>query len=154
MFIELSDPDWNPHKYIQHESFGRLYVNRFAIDEEDQVEILGVYRLPPEYIEFLAKPDIQKEIMKNIQIHRSDESFSYQLHILWASCSGFHEDIHSLFDLFVKCYGTFVHDKAMDHWRIMAYGLKSAMVSILEMSKYDCITKVGFDKFIVLSQNF
>ena len=110
-------------------------MNRFAIDEEDQFEILGVYRLPLEGIEFLTKLDEASinSIMQAIQIHRSDETFSYQLHILWASCNGFHEHLDSVFQLCLKFYG-----------------VKSAMISILEMSKYDCITKVGFDKFVVV----
>ena len=147
----MSDPDFHPHDYIQHESLGRLYVNRFAIDEEDQFEILGVFRLPPEGIEFLTQPEIRNEIMKLIQIDRSDGLFPYQLHILWASCTGFHEDIHSLFDLFIKCHGSLVYNNAMDYscTSIIAHGVKSAMVSILEMTKYDCITKVGFDQFAV-----
>ena len=132
MFIELSDPDFNPHKYIQHESLGRLYVNRFAIDEEDQFEIRGVYRLPLEGIKFLTTLH-EASINSIMQIHRSDETFSYQLHILWASCFGFHEHLDSVFQLCLKFNG-----------------VKSAMISILEMSKYDCITKAGFDKFVVL----
>ena len=149
----MPDPDI-PHTtpYAQHESLGKLYVNRFAIDEEDQFEILGVYPLAPEDIDCLTKPDINNEIMKAIQIHRSGGTFSYQLHILWASCTGFHEDIHSLFDLFIKCHGSLVYNNAMDYscTSIIAHGVKSAMVSILEMTKYDCITKVGFDQFAVL----
>ena len=128
----MSEPDFNLHKYIQHESLGRLYINRFAIDEEDQFEILGVYRLPLEGIELLTKLDEASinRIMQVIQIHRT---FSYQLHILWASCFGFHEHLDSVFQLCLKLNG-----------------VESAMISILEMSKYDCITKVGFDKIVGL----
>ena len=71
--------------------------------------------------------------MQVIPIHRSDETFSYQLHILWASCFGFHEHLDSVFQLCLKFNG-----------------VKSAMISILEMSKYDCITKTEFDIFVLL----
>ena len=71
--------------------------------------------------------------MKAIPFHQSDEMSSYHLHILWASCGGFYEELDGMFRFFIKCHG-----------------FKSAMVSILEMSKYDCITKVGCDIFVVL----
>ena len=137
MYIQLPDPDWNQTKFVQPESLGRLYVNRFAIDEEDQFEIRGVYRLSPECLDFLMQLD-HDSTMKAIQIHRSDGMSSYQLHILWASCFGFHEELDSLFKLFITCQ---LGD---------CQGAKSAMVSVLEMAKYDCITKVGCDKFVVL----
>ena len=134
----MPDPDWNPTLFVQPESLGRLYLNRFAIDEEDQFEIRGVYCLTPECMDFLVELD-HDAIMKAFRkIHRSDRMSSYQLHILWASCFGFHEELDSLFKLFITCQ---LGD---------CQGAKSAMFSVLEMSKYDCITKVGCDKFVVL----
>lgn len=127
MYIEIPDPDWNPTLYVQPESLARLYANRFVIDEEDQVEIRGVYRITPERLDFLTQLDYDS-IMEAIPFHRSDEMSSYQFHILWASCGGFYEELDGMFKFFIKCHG-----------------FKSAMVSILEMSKYDCITKVACD---------
>ena len=100
--------------------------------------ITGRLSLTPECMDFLVGLD-HDAIMKAFRkIHRSDRMSSYQLHILWASCFGFHEELDSLFKLFISCQ---LGD---------CQGAKAAMFSVLEMSKYDCITKVGCDKFVVL----
>ena len=103
------------------------YINRFTIDEDDQFEIIAVHTLIPEMND--SDEIIQEEIdrvVQDIRKNQSDEKVKSPLHIIWASNDGFHKYIDNALRIFIE-----------------SYGYKSAMVTILQMSKFDCITKAG-----------
>ena len=122
---------YGPH--LQQESIVMRYMNHFAIDEGNQFEIIAIHTLKPGYhdrkilwwVEFVR-------ILQAIPINRSDGTFANELHVIWGSNNGFSLDIADLSKLIVEnC------------------GYKSAMVSILDMFKQDCITKERFDVNII-----
>ena len=126
LFIESPDPS---KPYQQQESIGVRYMNRFTIEEDDQFEIIAVCELKPDTIN---SPVILQEEINNaskvIQNRRLDGMLINPLHVILGSKNGYGDYIDELSRIFIQ-----------------RFGYKSAMVSVLEMVKHDCITKERFD---------
>ena len=104
---------WN-----HHESMAMRYINYFAIDEDDQFEIAGIFRTS-----------------RNCTVHLNEDPTN-QLHLLWAGQPYGH------------CGYNLPFEKEVSHLgKMTLYGCDSAMASLLSMSKVNCVTKERFENY-------
>lgn len=127
LIIEENPPPWS-----QYESMGTRYINRFAIDEDDQFEIAAILRTSRN-CRFYVEEDLTNENHQNYtktfnQFYFSKKFLQNQLHLLWAGYSGKYLP-------FEKMGGMYL------------YGCESAMATLLSMSKVNCVTKERFDVY-------
>ena len=121
LFIEENPPPWS-----QYESMGTRYINRFAIDEDDQFEIAAILRTSRNCRN--CRFYVEEDLTNLWRINYFSKKSQNKLHLLWAGHSGKNSP-------FEKMGGMYL------------YGCESAMVTLLSMSKVNCVTKERFDLY-------
>ena len=122
-FIREDHPN---HMYLQFESVGKKFLNRFVMDESDQFEIYGVYN-----VVFVEKMSIHNwnvinDAVENYMRNRQQGGVA---HFIWTEATQ-----RDWIDSIIKCFKS----------AMARNNLKSALLTFIYMRKVKCITREEF----------
>ena len=140
LFVVDSDEPQSSENYKFISPIGTKFLNRFVVEENDQFEVYGLYRINSCLISPLsvksAKDEvswlrdgvslIKKAVQKYAEESKQDKADKNTVHFIWA-CPSFKGEYWDLV-------------KSMND-EMLRFGLKKGMISFLEEERYHYITK-------------
>ena len=139
LFMVDSDEPQSSENYKFITPIGTKFLNRFVVEENDQFEVYGLYRINSCLISPLsvksAKDEvswvrdgvslIEKAVQKYAEESKQDKADKNTVHFIWA-CPSFKREYLDLVN-------------SMNN-EMLRFGLKKGMISFIEEERYHCIT--------------